>query len=398
MNMYIEPKQSTAAFLRHNKQPKPKNKDYKTTALALSMLMSVGLGANAFKQDREIKLLKAQTEKSDSFLLSNQRSTDEKLDAEAHKVDVLNSSLAEKIKSMQKADESLGKTQKILTNRVDSHYEAIDLLSKNQIGMEGGLEDLYLSLNALDMRVLSKFKHFEKIKGLDRISYITKKVSPSTVMIKGEILEETDNKRKEISPKTGSGVVLKDEQGNLNILTNRHVISDNLMMDEDGQTYYKIIPFNHFGEDNFVKAVLIKSDADKDLALLRVLPNQKLNSELTPTENFRNNAKSPLQRGEMILATGSPLGFQDSVSLGVVSYPDRMVEDDSNTHLIQSDVSINQGNSGGGLWDMDGNLVGLTQISANALGDMSFSISGKTIKHFLDESKVKIPGFNAEKD
>jgi serine protease Do len=87
--------------------------------------------------------------------------------------------------------------------------------------------------------------------------------------------------------------------------------------------------------------------------------------------------------GELVLAFGSPLGLQDSVSLGVVSAVNRQLDPDSPLVYIQTDAAINPGNSGGPLVDMQGDLVGInSMIESHSGGNegVGFSIPSNTAK------------------
>ena len=90
-----------------------------------------------------------------------------------------------------------------------------------------------------------------------------------------------------------------------------------------------------------------------------------------------------MHTGELVLAVGSPLGLQDSVSLGVVSAVNRQLAPDSPLVYIQTDAAINPGNSGGPLIDMQGDLVGVnSMIESHSGGNegVGFSIPSNTAK------------------
>ena len=87
--------------------------------------------------------------------------------------------------------------------------------------------------------------------------------------------------------------------------------------------------------------------------------------------------------GELVLAFGSPLGLQDSVSLGVISAVNRQLDPDSPMVYLQTDAAINPGNSGGPLVDMQGDLIGInSMIESHSGGNegLGFSIPSNTAK------------------
>ncbi len=141
---------------------------------------------------------------------------------------------------------------------------------------------------------------------------------------------------------SGSGVVISTDGY---IVTNHHVIEGGDLFSvefEDGRVY---------------EAELIGSDDLTDLAVLQIDADA-----LTPSEFGSVNA---LSQGDPVVAIGNPLG-QDggaSVSVGIVSAFDRRVDfggNDSLFGMIQTDAAINSGSSGGGLFDAEGRLIGIT--------------------------------------
>ncbi len=166
---------------------------------------------------------------------------------------------------------------------------------------------------------------------------------------------------------SGSGVVYKNENGLLKIITNHHVI--------DGGDRFIVRFFS--GEE--VEASLVGSDIYTDLAVLEL----KTNSEVKP---FVLGDSTQTKVGEFVIAIGSPLGveFENSVTFGVISGVNRMVPVDLNGNgvsdwdmtVLQTDAAINPGNSGGALVNMSGELIGINSLkfSSNQVEGMGFSI------------------------
>ncbi len=152
---------------------------------------------------------------------------------------------------------------------------------------------------------------------------------------------------------SGSGVIYKVEGDTAYIVTNHHVI-------EGHEEVYVIL---NTGER--IEAKVIGSDALSDTALLEV----ESDLDLKPIVIGDSSA---LQVGETVLAIGSPSGedFSGSLSVGVISGKDRVVEVDTNGDgipdwdmvLLQTDAAINPGNSGGALVNMAGQLVGINTL------------------------------------
>jgi len=151
----------------------------------------------------------------------------------------------------------------------------------------------------------------------------------------------------------GSGFVI-DKNGY--VLTNHHVVKD---ADEI------IVKFSDRRE---LVAKLIGSDARTDVALLKV--------EATDLPVVSIGEPSKLQVGEWVLAIGSPFGFEQSVTAGIVSAKGRSLPGGNYVPFIQTDVAINPGNSGGPLFNMDGKVVGInSQIYSRTGGFMGLSFA-----------------------
>ena len=107
-------------------------------------------------------------------------------------------------------------------------------------------------------------------------------------------------------------------------------------------------------------ATVIGTDADNDLALLKIdvqaAPFFDLNRDATP------------RQGQLVLAYGSPMGLAQSASLGLVSAIDRQLNPEDPRIYIQTDASMNPGNSGGPLVDLDGKLLGVNTMILSQSG------------------------------
>lgn len=151
----------------------------------------------------------------------------------------------------------------------------------------------------------------------------------------------------------GSGFIISDDGY---ILTNHHVVKN---ADEI------IVKLNDRRE---LEAKLIGSDESTDVALLKVETNDLPVVEIGSTKK--------LQVGEWVLAIGSPFGFEQSVTAGIVSAKGRSLPGGNYVPFIQTDVAINPGNSGGPLFNMKGQVVGMnSQIYSRSGGYMGLSFA-----------------------
>jgi serine protease Do len=175
----------------------------------------------------------------------------------------------------------------------------------------------------------------------------------------------------------GSGVIV-DADGY--IITNHHVIA--------GQQQVSVVIVPQAGRESQAAAVLgrrprilparvLGSCEQADLAV------HKVEASGLPTVPFARYRQ--LRQGQLVMAIGSPVGLQNSVSLGIVSAVLRQVDPESPMVHIQTDAAINPGNSGGALVDVDGHLVGInssiyTQSGGNE--GIGFAIPG-AVAEFL---------------
>ena len=97
---------------------------------------------------------------------------------------------------------------------------------------------------------------------------------------------------------------------------------------------------------------MVGRDAKTDLALLKVTPKKPL-----PATHFGDSDKARI--GDWVIAIGDPFGIGSTVTAGIVSARNRNINAGPYDDFIQTDAPINRGNSGGPLFDMDGNVIGI---------------------------------------
>jgi len=165
----------------------------------------------------------------------------------------------------------------------------------------------------------------------------------------------------------GSGFIVSNDGY---ILTNEHVVKD------ADEVVVKLIDKRTF------TAKVVGTDPRTDVAVIKItasdLPAVKLGD---PTK---------LRVGEAVAAIGSPFGFENSVTAGIVSAKGRMLPSDSYVSYIQTDVPINPGNSGGPLFNMRGEVVGMnSQIYSRSGGyqGVSFAIPIDVAMEVVDQLK-----------
>ncbi len=165
----------------------------------------------------------------------------------------------------------------------------------------------------------------------------------------------------------GSGFIISADGY---VLTNHHVVKD------ADEIVVKLTDRREF------LAKVIGSDSRTDVALLKV------EADDLPVVNI--GSAEDLQVGEWVLAIGSPFGFDQSVTAGIVSAKGRSLPGGNYVPFIQTDVAINPGNSGGPLFNMQGQVVGVnSQIYSRSGGYMglSFAIPMHVVMNVVEQIK-----------
>lgn len=167
----------------------------------------------------------------------------------------------------------------------------------------------------------------------------------------------------------GSGFII-DPSGF--IVTNNHVVAGAEQIAvtlNDGQT---------------LKAKLIGRDEKTDLALLKVQPRKPL-----PAAHFGDSNRARI--GDWVIAIGNPFGLGSTVTAGIVSARNRNIDAGPYDDFIQTDAPINKGNSGGPLFDMDGNVVGVNSAifspSGGSVG-IGFSIPSNMARNIIGQLRA----------
>ncbi|KFZ26902.1 MAG: Serine protease Do-like HtrA [Candidatus Izimaplasma bacterium HR2] len=188
----------------------------------------------------------------------------------------------------------------------------------------------------------------------DHLSMVSNMVKACTVTVEVTLSD--------ISETHGSGIVYKSDGDDYYILTNEHVIRYN-------QSIEVFIP----SINKYLQASIIKEDGMKDLAILKITSLDIVNiCEINLVEYVV---------GELVLSVGTPVSkeYSNTVTLGMIS----RIQDD----LIQHDAAVNPGSSGGPLFNINGELVGLnvSRINTTYSGNVIVSVEGMAFSIIIEE-------------
>lgn len=203
-----------------------------------------------------------------------------------------------------------------------------------------------------------------------------RKTDPSVVNISSFSQSETENGEGNtpLSESLGSGFII---DGNGYIITNNHVVdkaeSISITLSDDTKT----------------EARVIGKDPKTDLALIKIETKRPLNAV-----KFGDSDK--IRVGDWVLAIGNPFGLGSSVTAGIVSAKSRDIESGPYDSFIQTDASINQGNSGGPMFNLQGEVIGISSAIFSTTGasqGVGFAIpanlAGWVISQLKEHGEVK---------
>ena len=209
------------------------------------------------------------------------------------------------------------------------------------------------------------------------------------------------------SESAGSGIIIGENDTELLICTNNHVV-------EDSDTLTVT-----FIDDESYEAQVKGTDKENDLAVVAVKLDDISDDTRSKIKIAKYGDSDSLRVGEQVVAIGNALGYGQSVTTGIVSALNRDItasedgsEDSATTYqdLIQTDAAINPGNSGGALLNMNGEVIGINSAKASESGveGMGYAIPiskampilenlmSKQTRSKVDEDKIGYLGINGQ--
>ena len=202
--------------------------------------------------------------------------------------------------------------------------------------------------------------------GKNSVAAVSQAVSPSVVSIINKV-RPSGMLNRSVEQGSGSGIIISEDGY---IVTNNHVIA--------GANEITV----KLSTDEEYTAELIGTDAQTDLAVL------KINASGLKAAALGNS--NDVQVGEQVIAIGNPLGEQlsGSVTVGYISALNRKIDVEGTTYnLLQTDAAINEGNSGGALVNLNGEVIGINSVKVAASGveGLGFAIPISDAKPIIDD-------------
>lgn len=216
------------------------------------------------------------------------------------------------------------------------------------------------------------------------VSGVVSNVMPSIVSITNMSQEQVQNLFGQSgtyqNESAGSGIIVAEDESNLYIATNNHVVEDSKTLTVQ------------FSDDTTAKAVVKGTDVKRDLAVVEVPIKSLQNSTISAIKVATLGDSNKLEVGQNDIAIGNALGYGQSVTVGVISALNREVSIQDETSgetitnsLIQTDAAINPGNSGGALLSMNGEVIGInsSKYSDTSVEGMGFAIPISTAEPII---------------
>jgi serine protease Do len=216
------------------------------------------------------------------------------------------------------------------------------------------------------------------------VSGVVDDVMPSIVSITNTTVQQYNTFWGTLSqetPSAGSGIIVAQDDENLYIATNNHVVADS--------TDLTVC----FVDDTTVAAEIKGTDASYDLAVVSVNISDIPADTLSAIKVATLGDSDSLKVGEPAIAIGNAMGYGQSVTTGVISALDREVSVEDNdgnvvtNNLVQTDAAINPGNSGGALLNINGEVIGINSVkySDTDVEGMGFAIPISTAEPIIND-------------
>ncbi|MCD8055734.1 MAG: trypsin-like peptidase domain-containing protein [Clostridiales bacterium] len=174
----------------------------------------------------------------------------------------------------------------------------------------------------------------------------------------------------------GSGVIIKETDEYIYIVTNYHVVEDATTLSVT------------FVDDETYEAILCGADEDMDIAVIAVVTSDVSMQTIAEIAVAAIGSSDEASVGDEVVAIGNALGYGQSVTYGIISAKDRTISssDGTSATYLQTDAAINPGNSGGALFNMNGELIGINsaKLASTEVEGMGYAIPISSIIDILE--------------
>ena len=214
------------------------------------------------------------------------------------------------------------------------------------------------------------------------VTEVVEQVMPAIVAITNESVTSIESfwgqTYEQQQESAGSGIIIGENDEELLIATNNHVVADAT------QLYVSFI-------DNAIVEARVKGTSPSmDLAVIAVKKENVEPDTMNAITIAQMGDSDSLKVGEPVVAIGNALGYGQSVTTGVVSALNRVLEVDetgTSNAMIQTDAAINPGNSGGALLDINGQVIGINsnKIGGNAIEGMGYAIPISAARPIIEQ-------------
>ena len=212
------------------------------------------------------------------------------------------------------------------------------------------------------------------------VTAVVEEVMPAMVMIHNNYTASASYfgyVQKEEATASGSGIIVGENDSELLIATNYHVV--------EGADSLEVI----FADDSTVEAAVKGTDSTMDLAVIAVMLDDISSETKDSIKVATLGSSETLKLGEPAIAIGNALGYGQSVTTGVISALDREVEitEGETQTFIQTDAAINPGNSGGALLNLQGEVIGINsnKIGGDTIEGMGYAIPISLAQPIIDK-------------
>ena len=280
------------------------------------------------------------------------------------------------------------------------------IVAGTAFGVTKGISNRLIMKNfKLESTKVSLNKGDTSASGISSVSKIAEECMPSIVAITNRSVSDVMTffgKYSQESTSTGSGIIIGENDTELLIVTNYHVVANSRELSVVFSPVETLLEqradSDNLDDIDIPNATVKGYDSNKDLAVIAVKLADISPDVLAQIKSATIGDSSKLKPGDQVVAIGNALGYGQSVTTGIISAVNRNITMESadgtstvTNSFIQTDAAINSGNSGGALLDMAGNLIGINSVKISTTGveGMGYAIPISDVEKIIDNLMVR---------